>query len=58
MICRIRSPFASLYPMAGVVLKPELVQLFPTLLVVVCHREPGRTIAGTAFQTECLLVAR
>jgi len=42
MIYQIEPPFASLCPVAGVVPKAGLMQLFPTLLATVCHRGPGR----------------
>ena len=58
MIYRIRLLFASLCPVAGIVPKPGLVQLFPTLFAAVSRRESGCTVAGTTFQTECLLVAK
>jgi len=45
--CQIGPSFASFCPVAGVVPKPGLVQLFPTLLAVVYHWGPSRTVAGT-----------
>ena len=55
MICQIGPPFASLYPAAGMVPKPGLVQLLPTLLDAVSHRGLDCTVVGTTFQTWCLM---
>ena len=49
MICQIGPPFASLCPVAGVVPKLGLVQLFPTLLAVISRRGSGLNDAGIAF---------
>jgi len=58
VICRIVPPFASLCPTAGMVLKPELVQLFPKSLAIVSRQGSGCTVTGTTFWTGCLPFAR
>ena len=51
----IRLPFASFCPVAGMILKPGLVQLFSTSLAVVSHRWSGHIVTSTIFQTGCLM---
>jgi len=58
MIYWIRLLFASLCPVAGIVPKLGLVQLFPTSLVVVSRRGSGRTVVSTVFRTGCLKTER
>jgi len=54
-IYRIGPPFAFLCPVAGMVPKSGVVQLFPTSLAAVSRQESGHIIASTIFQTECLM---